>query len=101
MNGSARDLCDQALASIRSHRADALGRGVELLGIVGSVARGQAGPDSDLDVAYAIVGEPSLFDLGGILMDIQDDVGRPVDLINLARIKPRLRAEMERDLVRA
>lgn len=101
MNASARKLCDQALASIRAHQADALGRGVELLGVVGSVARGEAGPESDVDVAYAIIGDPSLFDLGGILMDIQEDVGRSVDLINLARVKPRLRAEMERDLVRA
>ena len=101
MNASASKLRDQALASIRARRADALNRGVDLLGVVGSVARGDANPNSDVDVAYAIVGEPSLFDLGGILMDIQGDVGRSVDLVNLARVKPRFRAEMERDLVRA
>ena len=94
-------LLAQALVAIRAHRVEARDRGVELLGVVGSVARGECGPDSDVDVAYAIVGEPSLFDLGGILMDIQDDIQRRVDLVDLARVKPRFRAEMERDLVRA
>lgn len=94
-------LLDQALAAIRAHQADARTRGVELLGVVGSVARGEAGPDSDVDVAYATIGGPSLFDLGGILMDIQDDLQRRVDLVDLARVKPRFRADMERDLIRA
>ncbi|WP_405041292.1 nucleotidyltransferase family protein [Phenylobacterium sp.] len=94
-------LLDQALAAIRAHREDARARGIELLGVVGSVARGEAGPDSDVDVAYATVGQPSLFDLGGILMDIQDDLQRRVDLVDLARVKPRFRVDMERDLVRA
>jgi predicted nucleotidyltransferase len=94
-------LLDRALAAIRTHRIEARERGVELLGVVGSVARGEAGPESDVDVVYAIIGKPSLFDLGGILMDIQDDLQRRVDLVDLARIKPRLRKLMERDLVRA
>lgn len=94
-------MLDQALATIRARRAEALARGVELVGVVGSVARGEDGPESDVDIAYAIIGRPSLFDLGGILMDIQDDLHRRVDLVDLAQVKPRLRAHMERDLVRA
>jgi predicted nucleotidyltransferase len=94
-------LLDQALTAIRTHRAEARGRGIELLGVVGSVARGEAGPESDVDVAYAVVGEPSLFDLGGILMDIQDDLQRRVDLVDIARVKPSFRTDVERDLVRA
>ena len=94
-------LLDQALAAIRARRAAARERGVELLGVVGSVARDEAGPESDVDIAYAIVGRPSLFDLGGILMDIQDDLHRRVDLVDIARVKPAFREDVERDLVRA
>jgi hypothetical protein len=94
-------LLDEALAAIRARRAEARTRGLDLLGVVGSVARGEAGPDSDVDVAYAIVGQPSLFDLGAILMDIQEDLHRRVDMVDLDRVKPRFRAQMERDLVRA
>ena len=94
-------LLDRALAAIRGRRAAARARGIDLLGVVGSVARGEAGPDSDVDVAYAIVGAPSLFDLGGISMEIQDDLQRRVDMVDLAQLKPAFRASMERDLVRA
>ena len=94
-------LLDQALAAIRARRAGARAHGVDLIGIVGSVARGEAHPQSDVDVAYGLIGRASLFDLGGILMDLQDDLGRKVDLVDLERVKPRLRTAMERDLVRA
>ena len=94
-------LLDRALAAIRARRAAARDRGVELLGVVGSVARDEAGPESDVDIAYAIVGKPSLFDLGGILMDMQDDLQRRVDLVDIARVKPAFREDVERDLVRA
>ncbi|MBL8773790.1 MAG: nucleotidyltransferase domain-containing protein [Phenylobacterium sp.] len=94
-------LLEQALVVIRSRRGDAREHGIELLGVVGSVARGEARPDSDVDVAYAIVGKSSLFDLGGLAMDIQGDLGRRVDMVDLTRLKPAFRASMERDLVRA
>jgi uncharacterized protein len=101
MNAGRSPLLTRALTAIRARQHGARERGIELLGVVGSVARGEAGPDSDVDIAYAIVGEPSLFDLGGISMDIQDDLQRRVDMVDLGRLKPAFRASVERDLVRA
>ncbi len=40
--------------------------GVEMIGIVGSLARGDARPDSDIDVVLAAVRAISLFDLAGL-----------------------------------
>ena len=94
-------LLEQALAAIRAHREEARASGLELIGVIGSVARGDARPDSDVDIAYAIIGQPSLFDLGGILMDFQDDLHRRVDLVDINRVKPAFREDVERDLVRA
>ena len=94
-------LLDRALAAIRARRPAARAQGVDLVGVIGSVARGEAGPASDVDVAYAVVGRASLFEIGAILMDLQDDLGRRIDMVDLAQVKPRLRAAMERDLVRA
>ena len=94
-------LLEQALAAIRARREKALALGIELVGVVGSVARDEAGPESDVDVAYAIVGRPSLFDLGGLLTDLQGDLDRRVDLVDLDRIKPMFQEDIERDLVRA
>jgi uncharacterized protein len=94
-------LLDQALQAIRTRRSEAIAHGIELVGVVGSVARGDARPESDVDVVYRVVGKANLFDIGGILMDLQDALGRRVDMVDLAVVKPRLRAAMERDLVRA
>lgn len=94
-------LLAKVLDAIRAKRADARAHGVDLIGVIGSVARGEAQAESDVDVAYGLVGRASLFDLGGILMDLQDELGRRVDLVDLAQVKPRLRVLMERDLVRA
>ena len=90
-----------ALDAIRARRAAALARGVELIGVVGSVARGEDGPDSDVDIAYDIVGvETSLLDLGGIVTDLREYLGREVGMVDISRVKPPIRIAMERDLVR-
>ena len=95
-------LLDRALAAIRDERGAALACGVELIGVVGSVARGEDGPDSDVDVAYAVVGVwTSLMDLGGVVMDLRDVLGRDVGLIDLLQTPPATRALLEQDLVRA
>jgi uncharacterized protein len=95
------DVLPAALNAIRARRAGARERGLVLVGVVGSVARREAGPESDVDVVYEVAGRPTLFDVGEISMDLQDDLGRPIDMIDLKTVKPRLRAAMERDLVRA
>jgi hypothetical protein len=94
-------LLERVLDAVRAERPTALARGVQLVGVIGSVARCEAGPDSDVDVVYEVAGRPTLFDLGAILMDMQDELGRRVDLVDLKTVKPRLREAMERDLVRA
>lgn len=100
MSGGPPMLSD-VLHVLQAARSRAQAEGVELLGVAGSVARQEAGPDSDVDVVYRVVGRPTLFTLGGLLMDLQDALGARVDLIDVALVKPRMRAEIERDLVRA
>lgn len=91
----------EVLEVVRAHRDRARSRGIELLGVVGSVARGEARADSDVDILYTITGRPTLFDLGGLLMDLQDELGRRVDLVDRDHVRPRMRAELERDLAAA
>jgi uncharacterized protein len=92
-------LLDQALAAIRDERAAARALGVELVGVVGSVARGEAGADSDVDVVYDVIGRPTLFDLGAIVVELESRLERPVDLIGRQAMKPDRWAFMGRDLV--
>ena len=92
-------LLEQALGAIRDEREAARALGVELVGVVGSVARGEARPDSDIDIVYDVVGRPTYFDLGGIVLELEQRLGRPVDLIGRRAMKPERWAYMGRDLV--
>ncbi len=49
--------------------------------VVGSVARGQARPDSDVDLLMTIPSPRSVFDLVGLWLDMKDLLGREVSLI--------------------
>ena len=49
--------------------------------VFGSAANGQAGPESDVDFLVDLDADRSLLDLGALLMDLQDLLGRKVDLV--------------------
>lgn len=49
--------------------------------VFGSVARGEARPDSDLDLLVSFPPDRSVFDLVGLWLDMQDLLGREVSLI--------------------
>jgi predicted nucleotidyltransferase len=49
--------------------------------IFGSAARGEAGPDSDVDFLVEMEPERSLLDMGGLLMDLRELLGRKVNVV--------------------
>ena len=49
--------------------------------IFGSVARGEAGPDSDIDFLVDMEPDRSLFDVGGLLMELQELLGQKVQIV--------------------
>lgn len=49
--------------------------------VFGSVARGEEEADSDIDILVELEEGRSLFDLGGLLMDLQKLLGRKVDVV--------------------
>ena len=49
--------------------------------VFGSAARGDAGPDSDVDFLVDLEPRRSLLDLGGLLMDLKELLGREVDVV--------------------
>jgi len=73
--------------------------GLRMIGLVGSVARGEATEESDVDVFVDIVGKPSLFDIAGAEIELGDDIGAPVQLVFRKNLRPSRRARMERDLI--
>ncbi len=65
--------------------------GARNLRVFGSVARGDAGVDSDLDLLVDMEPGRSLFDMGGLLMDLQDLLGCTVDIVSERGLRPRIR----------
>lgn len=59
----------------------AAAHGASNVRIFGSVAKGEAGPESDVDVLVDLEPDRSLFDLGGLLVDLQEILGRKVDVV--------------------
>ena len=55
--------------------------GVSNIRIFGSVMRDDAGLDSDVDFLIELEKGRSILDLGGLLMDLQDLLGRKVDVV--------------------
>jgi predicted nucleotidyltransferase len=94
---------DQVIAIIRKHEDALRAEGVLGLSLFGSVARGEATAESDIDVIVELTDEVlhSGFGYFGTLYRLkerlEDITGRPVDVISEPIEKPRLAKEIERD----
>jgi len=49
--------------------------------IFGSLARGEAGPDSDVDIVVDVGSNRTPFFPGGLIADLQDLLGRKVEIV--------------------
>lgn len=63
-------------------KAAARNRLVESIALVGSVARGDYSETSDFDFVVRFEKEASLLDHGGLELDLEDILGRRVDVID-------------------
>lgn len=55
--------------------------GAKNIRVFGSVARGEESKDSDIDILVELEKGRSLLDLSGLLMDLQQLLGRKVDVV--------------------
>jgi len=67
--------------------------------VFGSVARGEARPDSDVDFLVSFPLDRSIFDLVGLWLDLTDLLGREVDLSTDTSLKPYVRPHALRDAI--
>ena len=91
-----------ALDRLRPRESELRAMGVTALSLFGSVARDEAGPESDVDLAVTLDrSRPmGLFALGGIYEHLRELLG--VDRIDVATEpseKPRFQLEIDRDRV--
>ena len=73
--------------------------GASNLRILGSTARGEANESSDLDILLDLEPGRSLFDLGGLSMDLEDLLGCPIDVVTEKGLKPRIRDRVLREAI--
>jgi predicted nucleotidyltransferase len=74
-------------------------RGVTSVRVFGSMARGDAGDDSDVDLLVTLAPGVSGLALGGLLLDAQDLLGRRVDVVTEQGLHPALRHRVLADAV--
>jgi uncharacterized protein len=75
--------------------------GVEYLGLFGSIARDEAGPESDIDILVEFKRVPGLFGFLDLKEYLEGVLGRPVDLVTVNALKKQLREQILREVVRA
>ena len=68
-----------------------LNYGVQRAGLFGSVVRGALGPESDIDLLVEMPQGASLLDLAGLGLDLEQALGRKVDILTYRSLHPRLR----------
>ncbi len=73
--------------------------GARNIRVFGSVARGEADEKSDIDLLVDMEPGRSLLDMGGLLMDLRDLLGRDVDVVTVRGLKPRIREQVIKEAV--
>ncbi len=66
-------------------------QGVTKAALFGSVARGEARKRSDIDLLVKLERGKSLFDFVGLKLELEEKLGKKVDLVSYGAIKPSLK----------
>ena len=91
---------DQIIERIRGLRRQLDALGVASLGVFGSVARGEARDDTDVDVLVALEGPAAFDQYMDVKLLLEDALGRRVDLVTERGLREALRPTVERELRR-
>lgn len=73
--------------------------GATRVGLFGSASREELQPGSDVDILVELPKGLSLLDFVGIKQELEQQLGRPVDLVEYEELKPRLREKILREQI--
>ncbi len=94
---------DDVLTVLRQHRTELEAQGVTHAALFGSLARGEQGPDSDIDIMVEINPDAHIgaWGLSGVILYIQDLFEYAVDVSERRALRTHVRPSAERDAVYA
>lgn len=67
--------------------------------VFGSLVRGEADRESDVDFLVELEAGRSLLDLGGLQMELESLLGRQVDIVTARGLKARIRERVLREAI--
>ena len=73
--------------------------GASNIRVFGSVARGEAGPASDIDILIDVGPTTSSWFPAGLILDLEDLLGRRVEVITEKALNPELRDHVLREAI--
>jgi predicted nucleotidyltransferase len=91
---------EEVIDAIAAHNEHLHQFNVKSLSLFGSVARGEARPDSDLDLLVEFDGPVDYDTYIGLKHFLEDLLALPIDLVMNTALKPRMRPTVEREAIR-
>jgi predicted nucleotidyltransferase len=73
---------------------------IKRAGIFGSIAKGDATSESDIDILVELGDQISLLEFVGIKYELEDLLGKKVDLVEYQAVKPRLKNQIMSEEIR-
>lgn len=92
---------DEALQILKSHKQELIKFDVKSLAIFGSVARDEAGPESDVDILVEFAKPVGLFEFVRLKTYLEKLLQHKVDLVTPDALKDRLREQILKEAIRA
>ncbi len=72
---------------------------VKEIGIFGSVARGTAKKESDIDIYAEFEPEADILDYSGLSLELEELFNRPIDIVTPRGIREEMRSNIFHDLI--
>ena len=92
---------DEVLEKLHAHREELYALGVQSIAVFGSVARGEAGPESDVDLLVDLKPGVTIFGFLGIQERLEELLGVRVDLTMRGGLREPIRERILGEAVRA
>jgi hypothetical protein len=97
-------MADMTVGDTIREKRDAIVRiaakhGASQIRLIGSVARGEDRPDSDVDLLVTWSEGTSLLDQAALMLELERLLGRKVDIASDGWVKPSIRESVYRDAV--